>query len=92
MKPPGRRYRSYRYDLKHRKKVVPTPARKRLDFQNEVGHYLFAGRVALSLGFLFCTRVAVADAQDGALPGAMGFGVLASTCLLLAVFLRVEQS
>ena len=90
MKPPGRRYRSYRLD-RWRKRVQPTAARRRQDWQNSAQHYAFAFRVAMSLAFLFGVRIAVADAQDGEVWGAMGFGVLASTCLLLAVFLKVES-
>ena len=86
-----RRYRSYRYDLKTRKKVTPTPARKRLDFQNEGQHYMFAFRVAMSLGFLFAVRIAAAEAADGSVLTAAGWGAVASICLCLALFLRIEK-
>lgn len=91
MKPPGRRYRSYRLD-RWRKPVQPTEARRRQDFQNSAAHYGLAFRCAMSLGFLFGVRIACADAVDGSLLTGIGWGAAAAACLGLALFLRIESA
>ena len=92
-----KRYRSYRLNESNsrHKRVLPvakrkTRARQRVEDEAISAHMLLIMRVAMSLGFLFCVRIAVAEAQDGFLWQAMGYAGIASTCLLLAVLLRIE--